>query len=76
MSDQVKNPSHYKIIGQETITVIASSMTPEEWRGFCRGNVIKYRLRAGKKGDAAQCLAKADFYEELYEMYIGMCRCH
>ncbi|MGL6013908.1 MAG: DUF3310 domain-containing protein, partial [Shewanella oncorhynchi] len=23
-------------------------MTEEEWRGFCLGNVLKYRLRAGK----------------------------
>ncbi|AUR89436.1 protein of unknown function DUF3310 [Vibrio phage 1.123.O._10N.286.48.F3] len=72
--DAVRNPSHYLIFGMETITVIASSMTLEQWMGYCRGNVIKYRLRAGKKGDAAQCLAKADFYEELYEMHKGLCR--
>lgn len=74
MSDVVRNPKHYQIIGVEVITVIASSMTESEWSGYCRGNVLKYRLRAGKKGDATQCLAKADFYEELYEMYKHLCR--
>lgn len=74
MSDMVRNPKHYQLCGMETITIIASSMTPDEWLGYCRGNVIKYRLRAGKKGDAAQCLAKADFYEELYEMHKHLCR--
>lgn len=74
MSDQVKNPSHYQIIGIETITIIASSMTEPEWLGYCRGNVLKYRLMAGKKGDAYTCLAKADFYEELYGMYKHLCR--
>lgn len=74
MSDQVKNPSHYQIIGIETIAVIASSMTVDEWLGYCRGNVLKYRLRAGKKGDATTCLAKADFYEELYEMHKHLCQ--
>lgn len=74
MSEQVKNPSHYQIIGIETITVIASSMSESEWLGYCRGNVLKYRLRAGKKGNAETCLAKADYYEELYNMYKHLCR--
>ncbi len=73
-NDQVKNPNHYLIIGIETITVIASSMSESEWLGYCRGNVLKYRLRAGKKGDANTCLAKADFYEELYDKHKHLCR--
>ncbi len=73
MNDAVKQPKHYLIMGEETITIIARSMTFDEWRGYCRGNVLKYRLRAGKKDDESQDLAKADFYEELYEMHKDKC---
>lgn len=73
-TDNIRNPNHYQMCGIETITIIASCMTESEWLGYCRGNIIKYRLRAGKKGDAAECLAKADFYEELYEQHKHLCR--
>ena len=29
-------------------------ISPEEFQGFCKGNVIKYTMRAGKKGGAEQ----------------------
>jgi hypothetical protein len=74
MIDMVKNPKHYMLMGQETITIIAASMTLDEWRGYCRGNAIKYRLRLGKKDAVEQDLGKAMFYEELYEMHKHLCR--
>lgn len=73
-TDAVRQPSHYTLYGTETITIIARNLTQEEWRGYCLGNTLKYRLRAGKKGDAATCLAKADFYEELYETHKELCK--
>ncbi len=73
MNDAVKQPKHYMLLDTEAIILIARTMTLDEWRGYCRGNVLKYRLRAGKKDDAAQDLAKADFYEELYEMHKDKC---
>ena len=46
----VKNPKHYQLIeGIESIDIIARSMTVEQFRGFCLGNILKYRIRAGKK---------------------------
>jgi len=73
--DSVKNPKHYQVIeGVESITIIASAMTVEQWRGFCLGNILKYRIRAGKKGDLQQDIAKADYYQELYEMHKHLCR--
>lgn len=63
----VNNPSHYKLLGMETIEIIARSMTLEQWRGFCLGNVLKYRIRAGKKGEVKQCLKKAERFEFLFE---------
>lgn len=75
MTDQVKNPSHYKLMGgTEAIHVIASSMTKEQWYGYCMGNIMKYRLRAGKKGDAMEDIAKADYYSELFDMYRHLTR--
>ena len=74
MGDQVKNPKHYEVLdGVESIEIIARSMTPEQWHGFCLGNIIKYRIRAGKKDSLEQDIAKANYYEELYMMHVGKC---
>lgn len=72
--DIVRAPGHYAMLGTEVIEVIAASSTLDEFRGYCRGNVIKYRLRAGKKDDAVQDLAKADFYLELFDLHKERCR--
>ena len=75
MSDAIKNPKHYQILdGCEPITIIASVMTVEQWHGFCLGNIIKYRLRAGNKDALEQDIGKADFYKELYSMHVHLCR--
>ena len=75
MSDNVKNPKHYQLLdGCESITIIASAMTREQWHGFCLGNIIKYRLRAGNKDALEQDIAKADFYKELYSLHLHLCR--
>ena len=60
----VSQPSHYMLFADETeaIDVIRSFLTPEEYRGYCKGNFLKYRLRAGEKGDALQDIAKSEVY--------------
>lgn len=61
----VTNPKHYDLFpGQQSIDVIQAALTPEEFAGFCKGNALKYRLRAGEKGDAAEDLAKANWYRD------------
>lgn len=58
MSDPVNHPAHYKTpSGLEAIDVIEAFGL-----GFHRGNAVKYLLRAGKKGDAAQDMRKARWY--------------
>ena len=75
MKEQVKQPSHYDIFeGVQVIDVIASSMTVEEFKGFCMGNVLKYKLRAGKKDNLEQDMAKADYYRVLFDKFKGLCR--
>ncbi|WP_353961149.1 DUF3310 domain-containing protein, partial [Klebsiella pneumoniae] len=43
---------------------------------YCLGNILKYRLRAGKKSELAfleKDMAKAGFYGELYEKHKDKC---
>lgn len=51
-ADPVHSPSHYTSGGIEVIDVLRAKLTPEEFRGFLKGNVIKYMLRAEHKGGA------------------------
>ncbi len=72
--DAIRSPKHYSILdGVESITIIASAMTVDEWRGFCLGNIIKYRLRAGNKDKLEQDISKADYYKELFEKHKHLC---
>lgn len=61
--EQVDHPSHYQDPnGRECIDIIEEELGPDGFQAFCRGNVIKYEFRAGKKGPAEQDQAKADWY--------------
>lgn len=63
--DPVNHPSHYMLFpGIESIDIIQRSLTPEQFAGFCMGNALKYRLRAGEKGDAVEDLGKANWYRD------------
>lgn len=53
---------HYMTKGAECIEVIISALTPEEFAGFCKGNIIKYTYRAGDKADKQRDLEKAADY--------------
>lgn len=49
MNDPI-NPDHYKVPGGiETIDYMRQTLTPEEFRGAMKFNVLKYVLRAEKK---------------------------
>ena len=55
------NPSHYKQGSVECIAAIEAALTPEEFRGYCKGNVIKYVWREREKGQD-ESLSKANWY--------------
>lgn len=40
---------HYKQLDPQPWEVMQSLLTPEEFRGFLKGNMIKYAMRQGKK---------------------------
>jgi hypothetical protein len=60
MTDQI-NPNHYKQGDIECIDAIEAALTPEEFRGYCKGNIIKYTWRERMKGEAIS-LCKARWY--------------
>lgn len=60
-SDPVEQPSHYKQGGIECIDAIRAALTPDEFRGYCKGNILKYAWRERhKNGD--EDLRKAAVY--------------
>mgnify|MGYP002623334597 FL=1 len=59
--DTVNHPSHYTDGGIECIEAIEAQLTPEEYRGFLKGNVCKYLWRERQKG-GIESLRKAQWY--------------
>lgn len=61
--DNVNHPEHYTSGGIECIDAIKAALTPEEFRGFLKGNVMKYTWRERMKG-GDESLRKAAWYLE------------
>ncbi len=59
--DDVRAPEHYCKGGVECIDAIKSSMGTAEFRGYCKGNVLKYVWRYEDKG-GVESLEKALVY--------------
>ena len=62
MEEIVNNPRHYTVGGYEAIDVIEAKLTPDEYRGWCKGNALKYLMRANYKGHHDQDCEKAQFF--------------
>lgn len=62
-ADPVNSPAHYTQGGVECIDAIKAAMSAEAYKGFLRGNAIKYLWRYEHKG-GAESLAKAQWYIE------------
>lgn len=60
--DMVNRPAHYTGNGMETIVALKGTMSDEEFRGFLKGNIMKYLTRAGKKDAVSQELNKVLWY--------------
>ena len=59
--DNINHPSHYNDGGLECIEAIEAQLTPEEYRGYLKGNVAKYVWREKHKG-GIESLKKAQWY--------------
>ena len=62
INDPVNNPSHYTQGDIECIDAIRASMTDEEFKGFLKGNAMKYLWRYRMKGNPIQDLEKSNWY--------------
>lgn len=56
-----ERPPHYTQGGIECIEAIKAALTPEEFRGFCKGNVMKYVWREQSKGGAMDLVKAMDY---------------
>lgn len=54
--------SHYRDMDIQPWDAMRAWMTPAEFRGFLRGNAIKYLARCDKKGAPVEDLRKARHY--------------
>lgn len=62
-SDNVNRPKHYLKGGLECIQVIKAQLTPEQYKGYLYGNVLKYMWRWPDK-NGLEDLRKAKHYLE------------
>ena len=70
--DNVNNPAHYNYGKVECIEAIEESMTPESFKGYLKGNCMKYLWRYERKGKELEDLKKAQWYlEKLVEEVEG-----
>ena len=60
--DPVDKPKHYNQGGVECLDAIEAALTPEEFKGYCKGNIIKYVWRENFKDQNIQDLRKSNFY--------------
>lgn len=59
--DNVNHPSHYTSGHIECIDAIRAALTDEEYRGYCKGNAMKYIWRERHKGQD-ESLEKGNWY--------------
>lgn len=61
MTDNVNHPAHYTTGKVECIDAIEAQLTPEEFRGYLKGNIAKYIWRERHKG-GVESQRKARWY--------------
>lgn len=61
--DMVNAPPHYNQGGIECIEAIRAALTPDEFRGHCKANAMKYIWREAHKGQD-ESIRKAIWYLE------------
>ena len=72
MNDNVNHPGHYALhypleVKDVIEIVLINAYGPDAYKAYCLGNELKYRLRAGFKGEPGEDIAKAMKYMEFRE---------
>lgn len=70
-ADPVNHPAHYTHGGIETINFIQAKLTPEEFRGYLKGNILKYGSRIGHKDNDMQDAGKLAWYTNKLRTVLG-----
>jgi len=60
--DPVTRPDHYNMGAVEAIEAIKASMPDHEFRGYLKGNALKYLWRYDYKGKPIEDLRKCKWY--------------
>ena len=78
MIEMIQSADDYQVDGDHYTTmnitpweVMESVLTPQEFIGFLKGNVIKYSMRAGRKADTDDA-AKAKHYAQKLSEFQGL----
>ena len=70
-ADEVQvSGSHYKDMPIQPWALMEAVLTPEEFQGFLKGNIIKYAMRAGRK-DGSDDAGKAKHYMQKLTEFRG-----
>ncbi len=62
VDDPVESPVHYNTGSVECIEAIKASMSDTEFKGYLKGNAMKYLWRYDYKGKPVEDLKKAQWY--------------
>ena len=69
MSDAINKPAHYNQGPIECIDAMQQILTPEEFRGFLKGNVFKYLWREKGKNGIEDLRKGKDYYDRLIQSF-------
>lgn len=72
-SDMVNSPPHYTAGGIECIDAIEAALTPEEFRGYLKGQIFKYNWRLGLKDEPVQEAGKLSWYADRLKAFLAKC---
>ena len=63
----IYHPDHYTQGGIECIKAIEAALTPEEYVGYCKGNIIKYIWRENLKNGIEDIKKARQYIDYLIE---------
>lgn len=67
-NDKQVGGTHYKDMPVQPWAVMEAVLTPTEFCGFIKGNIIKYSMRQGKKQDSDDAGKLQHYMEKLQEI--------
>ena len=73
MTNPLLNPesTHYSMFdNKDAIEYLEALMSIDELKGWAKGNILKYRLRVGKKDDVLKEMYKIKTYEDYYKFLV------